>query len=97
MHRFETWDRPRAARRNFGPSTEGGDTVHADISEARVDHYLGHGGTTGSDRYGHRLRGQLEHDAAPRGGADVDDQVFAITRRTSSALNARMVHVRRFP
>ena len=36
----------------------------AGISEARADRYLGHAGTTVSDRYRHRLRGQLESDAA---------------------------------
>jgi len=36
----------------------------AGISEARADRYLGHAGTTVSDRYRHRLRGQLEQDAA---------------------------------
>jgi integrase len=35
----------------------------AGISEARADRYLGHAGTTVSDRYRHRLRGQLETDA----------------------------------
>lgn len=33
-------------------------------SEARADRYLGHAGTTVSDRYRHRLRGQLATDAA---------------------------------
>ena len=36
----------------------------AGISEARADRYLGHAGTTVSDRYRHRLRGQLDSDAA---------------------------------
>jgi hypothetical protein len=36
----------------------------AGISEVRADRYLGHAGTTVSDRYRHRLRGQLESDAA---------------------------------
>jgi integrase len=36
----------------------------AGISEARADRYLGHAGTTVSDRYRHRLRGQLESDGA---------------------------------
>jgi integrase len=35
----------------------------AGISEARADRYLGHAGTTVSDRYRHRLRGQLATDA----------------------------------
>ena len=35
----------------------------AGISEARADRYLGHAGTTVSDRYRHRLRGQLTQDA----------------------------------
>jgi hypothetical protein len=37
-------------------------------SEARADRYLGHAGTTVSDRYRHRLRGQLETDAELLGG-----------------------------
>jgi integrase len=36
----------------------------AGVSEARADRYLGHAGTTVGDRYRHRLRGQLESDAA---------------------------------
>ena len=36
----------------------------ARISEARADRYLGHAATTVSDRYRHRLRGQLESDGA---------------------------------
>ena len=35
----------------------------AGVSEARADRYLGHAGTTVSDRYRHRLRGQLATDA----------------------------------
>jgi hypothetical protein len=34
-----------------------------DQGEARADRYLGHAGTTVSDRYRHRLRGQLATDA----------------------------------
>jgi integrase len=36
----------------------------AGVSEARADRYLGHAGTTVSDRYRHQLRGQLVQDAA---------------------------------
>jgi len=35
----------------------------AGIGEARADRYLGHAGTTVSDRYRHRLRGQIATDA----------------------------------
>jgi hypothetical protein len=50
----------------------------AGISEVRADRYLGHAGTTVSDRYRHRLRGQLESDAAL-----LDDYFVGRPRRSS--------------
>jgi len=59
---------PSADHASWGRRFEPGARDHriraAGISEARADRYLGHAGTTVSDRYRHRLRGQLDSDAA---------------------------------